>query len=582
MFYVIGICLVVGLIAFLLLLWFFLSPSIPTISVLLTPIEKSEELFVSNERFGEMNIRDAAHPGVVRCFDPATGCLLGSVQAMTERDVYLCVERSRVAQKQWVSTTWEQRRRVLQILLKYIIENQNDICRVDARDSGKPLVDAVLGEIITTCEKISYVLQHGESDLRREYRPVSWRTIYKYAFVEYHPLGVIGVIAPWNYPFHNLYNHIISGIFAGNGIVVKVSEYTSWSSGYFLRIVHEALRVEGHNPDLVQVITGFGDAGAALVSCPGVDQIVFTGSPQVGKLVMAGAAKSLKPVVLELGGKDPMVLCDDADVDTCLPIALRGTYQNSGQNCCGIERVIVHQKIYDEFVDKVVSKVRAFRQGPALGKDAIDVAAMVTPMQLDIIQSLIDDAVGKGARLLVGGKRNPNYPDGLFYEPTVLADVTSQMRIAQEEVFGPVMAIFRVCNDEEALHVVNECSFGLGSCVFCRSDARGEKFGQQMRCGMTCVNDFATNYLVQSLPFGGVKDSGFGRFGGREGLRSLCLQKSVVIDRFPFIRTTIPSVMQFPISNIALNFGYSLVGVLYGPTFKHRLRSIWKLIRGTQ
>lgn len=159
-------------------------------------------------------------------------------------------------------------------------------------------------------------------------------------------------------------------------MVIKVSEYTCWSSAYYMRIVWEALKAGGHNPDLVQVITGFGNAGAALVACPGVDKVLFTGSPQVGRLVMEGASKYLKPVVLELGGKDPMVICEDANIDELIPIVLRGTYQNSGQNCCGIERVVVHEKVYEEFLKKVVAKVKNFRQGPALSADVVDVAGI--------------------------------------------------------------------------------------------------------------------------------------------------------------------------------------------------------------
>jgi len=549
------------------------------IEVALTEAEKSQELMVGKEVSEEMAIRDdKASPGQVRCYDPATGCLLGTVAAMTAAEVDEAAGRARRAQEAWRETSFEARRRVLRVLLRYVVEHQEEICVVNARDSGKPRVDALLGEIMTTCEKISYVVKHGEAALAREYRPTSLMTCYKDAFVEYHPLGVIGVIAPWNYPFHNMYNHIASGIFAGNAVVVKVSEYTSWSAAYYLRVVRAALEAEGHDPDLVQVITGFGEAGAALVASPDVDKVLFTGSPGVGKLVMRGASAHLKPVVLELGGKDPMVVCEDANVDAIVPIACRGVYQNSGQNCCGIERVILYDRVHDEFVEKVVRVVSQLRQGPPLGPQPVDVGAMVTPQQLDIIQDLVDDAVAKGATVRVGGRRNTAHGPGLFYEPTVLVGVTSEMRIAQEEVFGPVMAIFRVTDDDHALRVVNDCDFGLGACVFCKSDARGERLGQRIRSGMTCINDFATNYLVQSLPFGGIKHSGFDRFAGPEGLRALCLQKSVVLDKVPFIRTTIPGILQYPIKPRGFEFGQALVRLIYGSSLSQRLASIFSVI----
>ena len=169
--------------------------------------------------------------------------------------------------------------------------------------------------------------------------------VHKTAYVEYVPLGVIGVIAPWNYPFHNMLNHVISGLFSGNAVVSKPSEYTSWSSTFFTTIVREALKVNGHNPDVVQTITGFGEAGAAIVKCPDVDKVIFTGSPAVGKMVMAGAAPYLKPVILELGGKDPMVFTEDVKIKDVLPMAMRGCFQNCGQNCCGIERIFVYEKV---------------------------------------------------------------------------------------------------------------------------------------------------------------------------------------------------------------------------------------------
>eukprot|EP00009_Paramoeba_aestuarina_P003916 CAMPEP_0201523432 /NCGR_PEP_ID=MMETSP0161_2-20130828/19839_1 /ASSEMBLY_ACC=CAM_ASM_000251 /TAXON_ID=180227 /ORGANISM="Neoparamoeba aestuarina, Strain SoJaBio B1-5/56/2" /LENGTH=586 /DNA_ID=CAMNT_0047922547 /DNA_START=36 /DNA_END=1796 /DNA_ORIENTATION=+ len=575
-------CYTLGGLAALAVLYFLFKlitrKPLPPLNVKLTELEASTEVHVSSEVSREMDLKDPSDPTVVRCYDPATGCFLGTVKNMTEEEVNECARKAKNAQAEWRNTTWEQRRRVLRLLMNYTVEHQLEICRVDARDSGKPMVDAVLGEIMTTCEKISYVLKHGEAVLKPEKRPTSLVTIHKNAYLEFYPLGVIGVIAPWNYPYHNFMNHIISGIFAGNGIVVKVSEYTSWSSSYYLRIVQECLKAEGHNPDLVQVITGFGGTGAALVASPLIDKVVFTGSPQVGKLVMAGASKHLKPVVLELGGKDPMIILEDAKVDDTIPIVLRGTYQNSGQNCCGIERVIVHEQVYDEFLDKVLKKVKNFRQGPALGKETIDVAAMVTPQQLGIVQELVDDAVKRGARLLIGGKVNPNLPNGLFYEPTILADVTPEMRIAQEEVFGPVMSVFKIKGDEEAIHVANGCAFGLGGCVFCKSDTRGAKIGQQLQCGSTCVNDFATTYLVQSLPFGGVKNSGFGKFGGPEGLRDLCLQKSVCYDIVPFVRTEIPGIMQFPIKKESVGFGSSLVGLIYGSGIGMTINSLFGVI----
>lgn len=385
--------------------------------------------------------------------------------------------------------------------------------------------------------------------------------------------------------FHNMLNHIISGIFSGNAVVGKVSEHTSWSAEYFGRIVQMALEVNGHDPNLCQTITGFGGAGAALVSDSLVDKIIFTGSPAVGRKVMAGAAPHLKPVILELGGKDPMVFCDDIKMADVVPWALRGCFQNSGQNCCGIERIFAYESIYDEFIRVIKPKVEALRQGIPLAtcgaNGDIDCGAMVMEGQIDIIQELIDDAVAKGAILHCGGKRNQSL-DGQFYEPTLISGITPNMRISQEEVFGPVMSVSVIPNDDDdkCIELVNDCPFGLGSCVYSGNQKRGEKIGQKIRSGMFTVNDFGVNYMIQALPFGGIKESGFGRFAGPEGLRACCAERSMVVDRIPGIRTSIPSPINYPIDiKKGLPFGDSLMQLFYNESIIGKIKGIMGLIK---
>ena len=292
--------------------------SVPTIQFPLDPSEASDDGVSSKPASSKPTLLDPDHPGLIRCFDPSTLQLLGYVPAMNATVVHELCSKAKLAQRSWANTSFVQRRLVLRTLQKYIVSHPEDICRVCARDSGKAKVDALLGEVMTTCEKIRCINANGEEWLQRQYRPVGPMMMHKTAYVEYVPFGVLGIIAPWNYPFHNMLNHVISGLFSGNAVVTKVSEHTSWSAGYFTRMVRAALMVHGHDPDIVQTITGFGEAGAALVQCPDVDKIIFTGSPAVGKRVMEGCAKSLKPCVLELGGKDPMVFCEDVQLKVCL------------------------------------------------------------------------------------------------------------------------------------------------------------------------------------------------------------------------------------------------------------------------
>ena len=383
-------------------------------------------------------------------------------------------------------------------------------------------------------------------------------------------------------------NHILSGIFAGNAVVGKVSEHTSWSAVvYFSHIVKMALQVHGHDPDLVQTITGFGTAGEALVTDPLVDKIIFTGSPAIGKKVMMSAAQCLKPVVLELGGKDAMVITEDCTVANVIPWVLRGCYQNGGQNCVGVERVFVYESIYPKFVETILPRVQQLRQGLPLSSSSsvcVDCGSLVMETQIEHIQMLIDDAVKNGAQVLVGGKRNTALRQGQFYEPTIIVNVTPQMRIYHEEVFGPVMTIIKVPNDSDSVCVdmINNSNFGLSSSVYCNNAKRAyHNIGKHLRTGMCCINDFGSNYLIQSLPFGGVKDSGFGRFAGIEGLRALCLERSVVTDRFPgIIQTSIPKSIDYPIDPTkGIPFVHSLIQLFYSESWIDKLKGIVGLIK---
>ncbi|GKY91817.1 hypothetical protein MPSEU_000153300 [Mayamaea pseudoterrestris] len=561
--------------------------SVPILKVALEPSEATDD-GVSGEPSDDTSIFKANQPNVIHCYDPSTRQLLGMVPRMTPEQVEDACRKAKNAQVAWSQTTFAQRRLVLRTLQAYIVQHTTEVCRVSARDSGKPPVDALLGEVLTTCEKIRCLVYWGELWLQPESRPVGLIMAHKTAMVEYVPLGLIATIAPWNYPFHNMMNHVVSALLSGNALVSKVSEHTSWSSAnLFTRLVQQALIVNGHDPDLVQTVTGGPEAGEALCRCKLVDKLIFTGSPAIGKLVMKTCSETLTPVILELGGKDAMVIMDDCKLADVVPWVMRGCFQNCGQNCVGIERVLVYESLYDEFIDAVTSKVKALRQGvplAACGSDgSVDCGSMVMATQLNHIQALVDDAVKMGARVLVGGSIDKSSNDnGQFYPPTVLADVTPKMRIYQEEVFGPVMTIVKVVgdSDEVCLELVNDSEFGLGSSVYCGDQKRGLALGLKIRSGMCCINDFGSNYLVQSLPFGGVGQSGFGRFGGVEGLRALCLERSILTDRIPGVRTSIPSPIDYPIDKTkGFPFASALVQILYSESLWQKVKGIVNVIK---
>jgi acyl-CoA reductase-like NAD-dependent aldehyde dehydrogenase len=467
----------------------------------------------------------------VPCVDPATGERLGEVPAYTPQQVRACIERARVAQVTWGRTSFAERRRVLQALLDHILVHADELCELVSRDAGKTLQNAMMGEIWPVCEKLRWTLAHGEKHLLPE-KVSSGLLVHKNARIEFEPLGVIGVITPWNYPLQNVVGPVVPALFAGNAVVVKVSEWTAWSAERLQQMFRRVLVDCGYPPDLVQIITGYGDTGAALVSS-GVDKIVFTGSMANGRRVVEESAKRLTPVVLELGGKDPMIVCDDADLDQAAHAAAAGVFLTSGQMCLAAERVYVVDQVYDAFVKRVIDIAMRLRQGPPLAGKLVDVGAMTMPAQVEIVDGLVRDAVERGAEIRVGGKKGKG---GRFYQPTVLTDVDHSMAIAHEETFGPVMCVIRAANEDEAVRLANESLYGLGSYVFTKDRAKGRELARRLVAGSTCVNAFAMNYMAQDLPFGGVRGSGFGRLNGREGLHEMCNVKSIIDDRIPIQR----------------------------------------------
>ena len=337
----------------------------------------------------------------------------------------------------------------------------------------------------------------------------------------------------------------------------------------------------------MSVVCGFAQTGQALVRSPGVSKIIFVGSTGIGRKVLEAAADTLTPVVLELGGKDPIVVCDDADLKQMVPIALRATFQSCGQNCTGAERILVHAKALDRFLGMVMPVVEAMTQGPPLSEEEegaegpVDCGAMCMPQQAAKLQALVDDAVAKGAKLLAGGalpSHGKGKGKGQFYPPTVLVGVKEGMRIWHEETFGPIMCVETFAGDAEAVRLVNANPFGLGSSIFSRSKARAKRIANQLETGASSINDFATTYLCQSLPFGGVKESGFDKFGGVEGLRGMCYTKAVCEDRFPGMVTTVPPELQYPVKGHSFAVVCGIVQLFYGVGVWSMAGGLFKLL----
>ncbi|KAK3068511.1 Meiotic Sister-Chromatid recombination aldehyde dehydrogenase [Teratosphaeriaceae sp. CCFEE 6253] len=533
----------------------------------------------------------------IQCYAPATGRLLGLVNPATPDGIDRAISKATAAQPGWARTSFAQRRRVLKTLLTFILDNQEDIVRAACLDSGKTRIDALFGEVLVTVEKLKWTIDQGEKALQAERRPANLLMFYKRNEVRYEPLGVVAACVSWNYPFHNLLGPIISALFTGNAIVVKNSEQTAWSSAYYCRIVRSALSACGHSPELVHAVSCWPATAAHLSSHPGISHLTFIGSRPVAHEVARSAAKALTPVCVELGGKDAAIVLDDphgkrvSDSETrrVASIIMRGVFQSAGQNCIGIERVIAMPQSYERLAELLEPRISALRVGNDLASSGgeVDMGAMISAATFPRVEQLIAEAVAQGARLLVGGHRHghPDCPQGHYFEPTLLVDVTAGMRIAQEELFAPVCALMRASSVEEAITITNSTPYGLGCSVFgptTSSLARAnlQHVADSVRTGMVAINDFAVFYAVQ-LPFGGVRGSGYGRFAGEEGLRSLCNVKSVCADRWPgLIKTAIPGRLDYPMQEGSWAMGRGVVEVGYGESWRRRYGGVRRMLGG--
>jgi acyl-CoA reductase-like NAD-dependent aldehyde dehydrogenase len=461
--------------------------------------------------------------------DPHTGDLIGSVPAQGPTEVAAAIDAARDAFGRWGALPFAVRAARLLAVRDRMLDRIDDITASIVAETGKLPEEALVHEVAIVADLIGYHARHGERALRPERARVGM-LVHKRAMRLHQPLGVIGVISPWNYPFMLAMTPVVTALAAGSTVVVKPSEVTP-RTGQLLAELFAPTGPDDPIGAAVQVVTGGGATGDALVR-GGVDLVCFTGSTATGRRVMAAAADTLTPVVLELGGKDPMIVCADADVHRAAAGAVWGAFQNSGQACVSVERVYVEAPVYEEFVAHVVHHTRALRQGSGPGTD---VGAMTVPTQIDLVERHLVDAQAKGARVLTGGRRVPGH-SGLWFEPTVLVDVDHEMTIMREETFGPVLPIMQVGDADEAVALANDSEYGLAASVWTADGVLAAELARRVQASQVCINDVATSFGVADLPLGGVKHSGIGRLHGRQALRDLSAQKSVLVDRFGFSR----------------------------------------------
>jgi acyl-CoA reductase-like NAD-dependent aldehyde dehydrogenase len=457
--------------------------------------------------------------------NPATGVVVGQVPILSADEVRALAERGRAAQPAWEALGFEGRARVLRRAQKWVLDNQQRVIDTIVSETGKTHEDALLAEIGYVGSAFGFWAKNAADYLADEkVRSANPFVLGRKLVVRYAPLGLVGVIGPWNYPLSNSFGDCIPALAAGNAVILKPSEVTPLSS----LLMAEAMRECGLPEGVYQVATGLGETGQALID--EVDMVMFTGSTATGKKVMERAARTLTPVSLELGGKDPMIVLADADLERAANAATYYSMQNGGQTCISVERVYVEAPVYDEFVSKVTQKVKALRQGAPGGPGSVDVGAVTFPKQLDIVSGHVEAARAAGATVLTGGHANTS-AGGRFYEPTVLVDVDHSMACMTEETFGPTLPIMRVADAEEALKLANDSSYGLAASVWTKDAARGEALARRVEAGAVCVNDAQLNYLALELPMGGWKASGLGSRHGAGGIRKYTRQQSLLVTR---------------------------------------------------
>jgi succinate-semialdehyde dehydrogenase/glutarate-semialdehyde dehydrogenase len=433
-------------------------------------------------------------------------------------EVEAAVARARTAQAGWAERSAKERARVMREVARVLGARGDEVAECIREETGKPPAEA-LAEVLVSVDLIRYYAREAPRHLRTRRAGTGWMAT-KAGWVAREPLGVVGAITPWNYPFVLVMDCVTPALFAGNGVVVKPSEVTPRSA----LLVPGLVEASGVPRGLVQIVPGDGSTGEALVRS-GVDRVAFTGSTATGRKVMEAAAATLTPVTLELGGKDAAIVLEDADLERAARGVVFGAFFNAGQTCISVERVYVVRRVYEPFVERVTSLARSLRVGS--GHDA-EVGPIITPAQLGIIERQVDAALASGARALCGGRRADGSP---FFPPTVLVDVDGSMDVMREESFGPLLPIVAVEDEQEAVRMANSTRYGLFASVWTGDRRRGLEVARRLRAGGVSVNDVLSHYNVPSLPMGGVGDSGFGRRRGLEALDEMTRTKTLLADR---------------------------------------------------
>jgi acyl-CoA reductase-like NAD-dependent aldehyde dehydrogenase len=508
-----------------------------------------------------------AQTGELRSVDPATLEELGSVAVAPPEEVAEVVAEASFAAGRWAQSSFAERRALLGAVAQEALARADHLTATVTAESGKPLVESYTAELFVALDNLVWAAANAERVLRDErLRFPQPHLRHKRGWLRYEPLGVVAVISPWNFPLGIPLTQAAFAVAAGNAVVVKPSELTPLTGAWVERLFREAGAPEG----LVRVVQGRAETGDALVRAPGVAKIVFTGSGEVGRRVAVTAGERLRPVTLELGGKDPMLVFEDADLDRAVAGALWGAFSNCGQVCSAVERIYVAQPLQEAFVEELVRRAEALRLGRGDELD-VDLGPMIAEDRRAHVEELVADALGRGAEVRSGGRPPDVGLPGWFYEPTVLTGVEREARVEREEIFGPVVTVAPFRDEDEAVRLANGPAFGLGASVWTRDLDRAARVGRRLEAGSVWTNDVQYSYGTGQASWGGVKSSGFGRTHSKHGLYELSRVTYADLDR-----GRVPVPWWYPYDRGIADGFAGVLELLYGEGWARKLGKTWQ------
>jgi acyl-CoA reductase-like NAD-dependent aldehyde dehydrogenase len=495
--------------------------------------------------------------------NPATGEILGELDSAGPAEVIAAIANGRAAQPEWDARGVGKRIKMLRRFQSILWGRKNDIARRITQESGKPSIEALLTEVLVVLDAARFLIDDAYSILKEEHLPHGNLAMkIKAGRLLREPYGVIGIISPWNYPFSIPATETLAALIAGNTVVLKPSELTP-----LIALELRAILLEAGVPEKVfQVLPGDGATGADLVGGE-IDKLVFTGSVATGRRIAEVAASKLLPVLLELGGKDAMLVLEDADIDVASSGAVWGAFMNAGQTCLSVERCYVHHSLYSAFAEACSAKAKKLRVGNGLDP-ATEMGPLINERQVRVVEAQVEDARQRGARVLTGGCRLPELGP-TYYAPTVLTNVDHTMRLMQEETFGPVLPIMSFNDDAEGVRLANDSNFGLAASVWTKDRSHGERIARQIKAGTVMINDAVSCFGISEAPHGGVKASGMGRAHGRWGLEEMVQMKYIADDRLPRMK----KIWWFHYDGTFAAEMENFVDFLFAPSIRAKLRA---------